>query len=457
MKAIICKAALLFACACAGLAVHAATPDTAATNAKAGETATAANEARMQWFADARFGIFIHWGIYAVDGIDESWSFFDGYVSHDDYMLQLKGFDAKNYHPQDWADLIRLSGARYAVLTAKHHDGVALWNSAQGINVVKDTPARRDLLAPFVQALRKDGLKVGLYYSLIDWSYPDYPALTKTQTRYTRDPARWKRFVGYYQNQLREISQRYRPDLYWFDGDWEHSAAEWHAEETRELIRANNPLAVINSRLAGYGDYATPEQGVPITRPAEKYWELCMTMNDSWGYQPHDQNFKTPNQLIRILVDTIGMGGNLLLDIGPRADGSIPEQEVSALKEIGRWTGKHREAIYGTGAGIPKDYYYGASTLSKDRTTLYLFVEGRPNGPVLVKGLMNKLLHVRVVGNGTTLTAKVVGKPYWSKVPGLLYIDLPGDTLDPQVTVLALQLDGPVRLFNEEIKPITSN
>ena len=439
---------LLLACAVAGMAAAAPPP-----------AAVPPDTIRMQWFADAKFGIFIHWGIYAVDGIDESWSFYDGYISHDDYMKQLGGFTAKNYRPQAWADLIRQSGARYAVLTAKHHDGVALWNSRQGINVVRDTPARRDLVGPFVTALRKDGLKVGLYFSLIDWSYPDYPGFTKTQSRYAvkDDPARWNRFVHYYQGQLKELAQRYNPDLYWFDGDWEHGAAEWHAQQTREMLFARNPDVIINSRLAGHGDYATPEQGVPITRPPEKYWELCLTMNDSWGWQPHDHHFKTPNQLIRILADTISLGGNLLLDIGPRADGTIPEQEIATLEEIGRWTHKHAEAIYGTQAGIGRDYYAGASTLSKDGATLYLFVDGRPNGPVLLKGLMNRVLHARVVGNGTTLDTHVVGKPYWSKVPGLLYVDLPADTLDPQVTVLALALDGPVQLFHDEVKPIQSN
>ncbi|MEY2168278.1 MULTISPECIES: alpha-L-fucosidase [unclassified Rhodanobacter] len=448
---------LLLACALVSLAAHAAAPAAAAA---AAATETAPNEAqRMQWFADAKFGIFIHWGIYAVDGIDESWSFFDGYVSHDHYMQQLKGFTAADYHPQAWADLIRESGARYAVLTAKHHDGVALWDTAQGLNVVKDTPAKRDLVGPFVQALRKDGIKVGLYFSLIDWSYKDYPGFTKTESRYDAkaDPARWDRFVTYYQGQLKDLSRRYNPDLYWFDGDWEHSAEEWHAKQDREMLLARNPMAIINSRLAGYGDYATPEQGVPITPPPQKYWELCLTMNNSWGWQPNDQHFKSANQLIRILADTVGMGGNLLLDIGPRADGTIPQQEVDTLKQIGRWTHKHAEAIYGSQAGIPKDYYAGSSTLSKDGSTLYLFVDGRPNGPVLVKGLMNRVLHARVVGNGTTLDTQVVGKPYWSKVPGLLYIAVPPATLDPEVTVLALTLDGPVRLFHDEVKPIESN
>ncbi len=414
---------------------------------------------RMQWFADAKFGIFIHFGIYAVDGIAESWSFFDGDISYDDYMKQLKGFTASRYDPQAWADLIKASGARYAVMTSKHHDGVALWNTKQGLNVVKDTPAKRDLVAPFVAALRKDGLKVGLYYSLIDWSSPDYPAFTKTKTRYEikNDPARWNRFLAYYQNQLRDLMDRYNPDLYWFDGGWEHSAEEWHSKQTRDMIFAHNPNAIINSRLPGYGDYGTPEQGVPITRPPDKYWELCMTINDSWGWQPRDRDFKTPNELIRMLADTLSMGGNLLLDIGPRADGTIPQEEVSTLKEIGRWVHKNSEAIYGSQAGIPKDYYYGDSTLSKDGKTLYLFVTGKPNGPLLVKGLQNRVLLAHALGISAALKTHISGKWSSTGAPGELYIDVPDAALDPQVTVVALQLDGPVKLFHEGVKPITSN
>lgn len=418
------------------------------------------NDGRMQWFADAKLGIFIHWGIYAVDGIDESWSFFNGYISHDDYLKQLKGFTAKNYNAQAWADLIKESGARYAVMTTKHHDGVALWDSKQGgLNVAKDTPARRDLVGPFVAALRKDALKVGLYYSLADWSYPDYPAETKIHQRYEAkdDPKRWSRFVDYFHGQLRELSQRYNPDLYWFDGDWEHKAEEWQADAVRKLLLAKNPNAILNSRLTGRGDYATPEQGVPVIQPSAKYWELCFTMNDSWGYQPNDHNYKTANQLIRVLADTVSMGGNLLLDIGPRADGTIPDEQIAILKELGRWTHKHAEAIYATQAGIPKDHYYGPSALSKDRTTLYLFLDGKPNGPVMLKGLKNKVNRIWVVGNGTKLESKVVGKLYWSKMPGVLYIDVPETVLDPQVTVLALLLDAPADLYGEDVKPVESN
>jgi alpha-L-fucosidase len=279
----VCALAGLAGAACAAPA--AAPTDTVNPNIVHTPAEAAAEAARMQWFENAKFGIFIHWGIYAVDGITESWSFHDGWVSWHHYMQQLAGFTASHYDPQAWADLVKDSGAKYAVLTAKHHDGVALWPTKHGLNVVNDTPAHRDLVGPFVKALRKDGLKVGLYFSLIDWSSPLYPGFVspignpdydKPVQRYRikGDPKRWNRFVAYYQDQVHDLTRRYHPDLYWFDGDWEHTAAEWHAKQLRAWILAHNPGAIINGRLAGYGDYATPEQGVPITRPPDNYWEL---------------------------------------------------------------------------------------------------------------------------------------------------------------------------------------
>jgi len=433
----------------------------AAENGQAFEAVSknASVEGRMQWFKDAKFGVFIHWGIYAVDGVGESWSFFNGDISYSDYMKQRNGFNASKYDPGAWAALIRRSGARYVVLTSRHHDGVALWNSHQGINVVRDTSAGRDLVGPFVDALRKNGLKVGLYYSLPDWSYRDYDVFTRKEKRYLLkdDPARWQRFLDYYRGQLKEIADRYNPDLYWFDGDWEHTASEWQSAKVREQILAHNPNAIINSRLKDHGDYATPEQGVPVRRPASKYWELCLTMNQSWGYQPRDNQYKNANQLIHVFADTIGMGGNLLLDIGPRADGSIDERQIEILEKMGRWTGKHAEAIYGSQAGIPVDYFHGPSTLSPDRKTLYLFLDGKPSGEVLIKGLDNRVLRARVVGSDASVGYRVLGKYEWSKVPGLLYLDVPADALDADMTVLALELDKPVALFEEEIGAIESN
>ncbi len=409
---------------------------------------------RLRWFREAKLGIFIHWGIYAVEGIGESWSFYNGHISHADYMKQLDGFTAARYDPQQWAHLILNSGARYAVLTSKHHDGVALWHSeATDLNVVSRTPAGRDLLHPFVEALRSAELKVGLYYSLIDWSDPDYPNHTRTEKRYEDDPERWESFNRSNHAQIQELSRLFQPDLLWFDGDWEQSAERWRATEIRSMLLRDNPNLVINSRLQGYGDYSTPEQGVPITPPRDPYWELCLTMNDSWGYQPDDRNYKSTNQIIRILVDCISMGGNLLLDIGPRADGTICEEQVQILEELGRWTGKHAEAIYGTQAGLPPGHYYGPTALSPDHSTLYLYVTHKPIGPLALKGIVNSVENIRVVGGVDSLSWDIKMKLSWSDVPGIIYIDLPEKSLDSEVTVLAIELDGPVKYYRGKKHP----
>ena len=405
---------------------------------------------RMEWFQNAKLGIFIHWGIYAVDGIDESWSFFNGYISYDNYMKQLDGFTASKYNPEEWVELIKESGAKYAVLTSKHHDGVALWASKYSdLNVVKKTPAGRDLIQPFCNELRKQGLKVGLYFSHLDWSHADYPHHTREKKRYKDDPVRWERFLKFQRGQIEEISEKYKPDLLWFDGDWDYSAEKWKAKELREKIFQWLPSTIVNSRINGYGDYATPEQGLPILKPESKWWELCMTMNDSWGFQHNDKNYKTPNQIIRIFTDCISMGGNLLLDIGPKADGTIPDEQVNILKELGRWTKKHSDAVYGTTAGIPNGHFYGPTALSKDKQILYLFLDYVPKGPVALKGLKNKINRIWVVGNGTKLSWEVKMKQYWSPVPGIVYIDVPENVLDKHVTVLSVLLNGPVELHRK--------
>lgn len=405
---------------------------------------------KMQWFADAKLGIFIHWGIYAVNGIDESWSFYNKKISHADYMKQLKGFTASNYHPEEWAALIKEAGARYAVITTKHHDGVALWPTKENhYNVAKNTPAKKDLLTPFYQALDKQGIKRGAYFSLIDWSHPDYPAFTKDSTRYkiANDHKRWQRFLKFYQGQITELNKAYHPDLWWFDGDWEHSAEEWQAATVRTNILKETPTAIINGRLQGYGDYETPEQNFPVTRPKYNWWELCMTVNNNWGYQPTDTFWKTPYEVITIFADAISHGGNLLLDIGPMQDGTIPAQQVNVLKELGKWNKKHAEAIFATLGGLPQGHFYGPTTLSKDSTTLYLFLPGKVSGNIMVKGLKNKINKVRVVGSDQQLQHKIVGKISWSPVPGLVYIDVPQSLQDEYMTVLALDLDKPLELY----------
>ena len=415
-------------------------------------------EKRMEWFEEAKLGIFIHWGIYAVNGVSESWSFYNNYLPYEEYMNQTKGFTASKYNPKEWLDLIQESGARYTVLTTKHHDGVALWDTKAGdLSVVKSTPAGKDLVAPFVEEVRKHGLKLGFYYSLLDWSHPDYPNKTKTETRYKDDPARWNKFVQFNFAQLAELNKTWKPDLYWFDGDWEQSAEAWNSKGIVDLLRSTNPNVIINSRIQGYGDYATPEQGVPVVCPKDKYWELCMTMNDSWGFQHADTNYKTPHILLRTFVDCLSMGGNLLLDIGPKEDGTIPEEQVAILKEFGRWIKKHKEAVYETRAGIPAEHFQGYTTLNKAGDILYLYLPYRPNGPIEIKGLMNKVNRVWVVGNGAMLPFKIHNKSYWSQVPGNLYIEVPERVQDEQITVLAVLLDGPIKLYRGEGQVISAN
>jgi alpha-L-fucosidase len=412
--------------------------------------ANADSSAKMAWFADAKLGIFIHWGIYSLGKTSESWAFHNKQISHAGYMAQKEQFTAARYRPEEWVKLIRHSGARYAVITSKHHDGVALWDTRMnGLSTAKATPAGKDVLTPFVRELRKAGLKVGLYYSLLDWSHPDYPGFLSDSSRYAiaDDPQRWAAFLSFCNGQIGELLGLYNPDLLWFDGDWEHSAEEWQAARIRAMILKADPNAIINGRLAGFGDYDTPEQNFPVSRPKSDYWELCMTTNDSWGYFAEDTHYKTPYEIITIFADAISFGGNLLLDIGPRADGVIPQEQVRILTELGDWTGKHGEAIFGTIAGLPQGHFYGPTTLAKDSTVLYLFLPGRQNGGGVLKGLRSGIRKISIVGNGRELGHKIVGKISWSPVPGLVYIDVPAGAQDRYMTVLKVELDGALRLY----------
>lgn len=416
---------------------------------------------RMEWFSDAKLGIFIHWGIYSKGETSESWAFHNGHISLPDYMKQADYFTADKYDPQEWVDLIKESGAKYTVITTKHHDGFALWDTKAGkVSSVKSSPAKRDVIAPFAKAVKDAGIKLGFYYSLIDWPYADYPETYRDKApKYDikKEPKRWQKFLDFNNAQLSELSSTWNPDLYWFDGDWEHSAEEWNAPGVIKLLRSYNPNVIVNSRIQGYGDYATPELGVPVNRPSSPWWETCMTINDSWGYQKNDSNYKSPNTVLHMLVDCIGMGGNLLLDIGPRADGSIPEEEVAMLKAVGRWVNKHSEAVYGTRAGLPKGHIQANTSLSKDGKTIYVYMPYRPTGGVELKGLKSRVKSARIVGNNTPVDWKIYNDISWSASPGVYYFNIPEEALDPEITVMALELDSPVTLYEGAGQVISFN
>ncbi|RPF37731.1 alpha-L-fucosidase [Streptomyces sp. TLI_185] len=409
--------------------------------------------AMQPWFTDAKLGIFVHWGIYAVDGVQESWSFYDDIVPHDRYMSQLERFTGAKYDPKAWADLFARAGAKYAVLTSRHHDGVALWDTEYG-----DLNLGKDYLGPYAEALREKDLKVGFYYSHSDWNHPDYASTRKPgrppeleDNRYSEVAAEdedldaWERFIAYRDGQIRELASRYRPDLMWFDGEWDRSEEQWRIPELAALIRSYVPDVVFNARMLSEGDYATPEQGAPIV-PPDGPWELCLTINDSWGYQHQDHNHKSLAQLIRYFTETIGGGGNLLLDVGPMEDGTIPQPQVERLEGLGEWIRRHAEAVYGTVRGLPAGHHYGPSTLSADRRTLYLTLFDIPRAEIGVRGLATAVRKVTVLGTGTELGHRVVGGLH--DAVGVVWIDPPVEAdLDPYATVLAVELEGELELY----------
>lgn len=413
------------------------------------------NPDKMQWFEDAKLGIFVHWGYYAVNGITESWSMYHQRIGYEDYMNQGNGFTAEKYDPNSWVELFKRTGARYAVITSKHHDGVALWDTGLSkLNVVDQTPAGSDILTPFVDALKEHGLKVGLYFSLPDWSHPDYEVvfprpdtreLYPQENQQTWEP--WDRYMKFYTSQIEELQNNYNPDLFWFDGDWEHTAEKWRSGILKEKLLDYNPDVLVNSRLNHHGDYSTPEQGVPVVRP-EGPWEFCMTMNDNWGYFPSDTNYKPISQIIRTFSTVIGMGGNLLLNVGPKPDGTLVQKQVENLEALGSWIRKHEPAVFDTDAGLPYGHFAGPTTLSKDRTRLYLFLFDKPQHYISLKGIQNKVKSIKVLGTNQELSFVRNGGAQWNNIPGILRIDIPEDgNLDEYVTVLEIQLEKPLVLY----------
>lgn len=420
-----------------------------------GQNLEPTKEQRLQWFKDAKLGIFIHWGFYGVNGISESWSIYHKKISYSDYMDQAQAFTAKNYDPEAWADLFKKVGARYAVLTSKHHDGVALWDTKySSLNVKDKTPAKKDLVKPYVEALRVKGLKVGLYYSLCDWSHPDYDVLfprPDTKKEYPQKNQKaltpWQRFIKFYKGQLKELHANYQPDLFWFDGDWEKSSEQWQAEALKDSLLRWNPHVIVNSRLKSYGDYSTPEQGVPIIRPKGP-WEFCMTMNDNWGYYPTDTNYKPVSQIIRTFVEVIANGGNLLLNIGPKPDGTIAIEQMERLESLGHWIKKHEEAVYESKAGLPNGHFYGPTLLNKDETVIYLCVFDNPKHYIPLKGIQNKVNSIQVVGSGKPLDFVRNGGAAWNNIPGIVRIEIPQkEDIDPYVTLIKVELEGKLKLY----------
>lgn len=352
----------------------------------------AEKQARMQWWEDARFGMFIHWGLYAVPagewngqrvkGIGE-WIQASLNIPREEYAKFTDQFNPQKFDADKWIKLAKKAGMKYLVVTSKHHDGFCLWDSKQTEwDVVDATPYGKDILAQLKKACKENGVRFCTYYSILDWHHPSQyvdPEADNPHAGHARNKmheGRKQEYVDYMKAQLAEIIENYDPGVMWFDGEW----VEWWTKEDGIMlynyVRSLNPDIIINNRvgagrqgMSGFdagegfaGDFGTPEQEIPDTGLAGVFWESCMTMNDTWGYKYFDDNWKSSETLIRNLVDIVSKGGNYLLNVGPRADGTIPEPSVVRLEDIGEWMTVYGESIYGSKASPFKAPAWGRYT-----------------------------------------------------------------------------------------------
>ncbi|MEF2246162.1 alpha-L-fucosidase [Paenibacillus sp. IITD108] len=384
---------------------------------------------RTKWFLEDRFGMFIHWGLYAIPARGE-WVRSIEKISVEDYQVYFDQFDPQRYNPREWAKAAKDAGMKYAVLTAKHHDGFCLFDSQLTDYKSTNTKAGRDLVREFLEAFRSEGLKVGLYYSLIDWHHPDYPAYgdqihpMRENEKYKRDPLHFDRYLTYMHGQVRELLTNYgKLDMMWFDFSYgEMSGEKWQATKLIEMMRSLQPHIVIDNRLEVNGersssvyssnpqlyagDFASPEQIIPpqgITDEAGNSipWEACVTLNNNWGYVAADATYKSARTIIRKLVECVSKNGNLLLNVGPDAQGEIPRPSLQILEEVGRWMQRNGESIYGCGqADLPKPDW---GRYTRKGNTLYAHIFEESIGPINLSGLAGKVKQARTLADGAEL------------------------------------------------------
>lgn len=366
--------------------------------------------------------MFVHWGLYAIPSRGE-WVRGHERMSDEAYHSLLRLFNPVDYNPREWAAIAREAGMRYVVLTAKHHDGFCLFDSRHTDWKSTNTPARRDLIAEYAAACRDAGLKVGLYYSLLDWNHPHYPIDHLHPLRENAEAKARPRDLSVYQDylhaQVRELLTNYGEiSLLWLDFSYgEMSGAVWRAEELVGMIRQLQPGLMLNNRLVAghtqinepprYGDFATPEQTIPPVQPrladgTPAVWESCITLNDHWGFDRSDLRYKSPTDCVRMLIDCVSKGGNLLLNVGPNARGVIPAPSREILSRVGQWLRLNGEAIYGcTSADQPRPAW-GAYTAGNG--CLYAHITHHPCGPIGLPGLAGKIRHATLLADGSDVS-----------------------------------------------------
>ncbi len=419
----------------------------------------AAYEKRMAWFQEARFGMFIHWGIYAIPARGE-WIRCNERISVEDYQQYFDEFDPVDYDPKAWAKAAKEAGMRYAVLTAKHHDGFCLFDSQHTDYKATKTKAGRDLVREYVDAFRAEGLKVGFYYSTIDWHHPDFPHFGDRQHPMRDNPAfrdvkhNFDNYLDYMHAQVKELVTNYgQIDILWFDFSYDHLHGEaWRATELVNMVRTYQPDVIIDNRLEasgeGFGslitehpnvysgDFLSPEQIIPphgiVNYKGDPVaWEACVTMNNNWGFHGTDKHFKPAPMLIRKLVECVSKGGNLLLNVGPDARGRIPEQSLTALAEIGRWMRDNKDSIYGCGIADIENPDFGRVT--KKGNKLYFHIVDNPIGYLPLVGVKaDDVKAVRMLATGHEL--KVERNWITNNYPGICFVSLGPDPVLPDET-----------------------
>ena len=424
---------------------------------------TAERDKRMAWWRDARFGLFIHWGLYSIPAGEwqgkndhAEWIRHSAKIPLPEYDKFAAQFNPVKFDAQLWAKLAHRAGMNYLVITSKHHDGFCLWDSSLTDFDVMSTPFKRDILKELSAACKKEGVRFNTYHSIMDWHHPDYlPRRPWEKDTRSVAGADFGRFRKYLEGQLREIVANYDPGVLWFDGEWEDTWTHPMGIELYDYVRSLNPRIIINNRvdkgrsgMAGQtkeggfrGDFGTPEQEIPAQGLPGVDWESCMTMNRYWGWNKSDTQWKSTEDLVRKLIDIASKGGNFLLNVGPRPDGTLPDQAVERLEGIGRWMDVNHESIYGTHASPFRQLAWGRCTtkMKGNTTTLYLHVFNWPaDGKLVVPNLAKNVTRAYLLADRRrTALATTAG-------PDAVTISVPVAAPDAISSTVVLKVKGPV-------------
>lgn len=386
------------------------------------------NMEKIDWWRDARFGMFIHWGLYSILGRGE-WAMWCERIPKEEYAKLADSFLAERYNPEEWVRFAKKTGMKYMVLTTRHHDGFCLFDSKLSDFTTVKTAAKRDLTAEYVEACRKHGMKIGLYYSLLDWRYDTY------RSGPAKDPSGWKEFIEYIHRQVEELMTNYgKIDLLWYDGGWPYTLEDWQSKKLNAMVRKHQPDILINDRSGTPEDFDTrAEQFIQVS--GNRDWECCMPLSDFWwGYIPGDRHGKAAYEVIRNLAICAGHGGNYILNIGPKPDGTVVKRDVQVLSEVGAWLGKNGESIYGTRQGVSNEALtplvttFGSVTTKSGMTYLHMFYWHRE---FAVPGVSGKVKEAYFLKNRQKVEFSQSGDKVFIK-------NLPPSPLDKYNTVIVL-------------------